>query len=365
MWTWRSPNRICFGFQTPNRKVYSDRGKEFFNVNDKEKAKALLKEAGYAGEELVLLTNTAARCDDTVFARMIARHADTCAELRGALSIDARLSLTNRQRVVDACAAALGASRFVTNLVGQGRAAQISHDASADAPLILIEHAEPETLGAFVHSLRDAGRLTSGLIMKALVFGRIDFVATVLADLSHRSEEQVRGVLVRGGQSAIRAVLKDVGLKGLMLDLAWQALESWRLIATGKLDIGSQELAWQLMRHAEQAETGHENDDLAALMRKIYLEIARANAQAHANDLLAQAQHEEHVAVLTAQALEAEIAHLLIEMEDTPSLDGAMDKMMDDAFFIDAFANLGSPRPTMARSSLMISPMRFATSARL
>jgi peptide/nickel transport system substrate-binding protein len=48
---------LNFGFQTPNRKVYSDRGKEFFNVNDKEKAKALLKEAGYAGEELVLLTN--------------------------------------------------------------------------------------------------------------------------------------------------------------------------------------------------------------------------------------------------------------------------------------------------------------------
>jgi len=48
---------LTFGFQTPNRKVYSDRGKEFFNVHDQEKAKALLKQAGYAGEELVLLTN--------------------------------------------------------------------------------------------------------------------------------------------------------------------------------------------------------------------------------------------------------------------------------------------------------------------
>jgi peptide/nickel transport system substrate-binding protein len=46
-----------FGFQTANRAVYSDAGKEFFNVNDPEKAKALLDEAGYAGEELVLLTN--------------------------------------------------------------------------------------------------------------------------------------------------------------------------------------------------------------------------------------------------------------------------------------------------------------------
>ncbi|MCP5150426.1 MAG: ABC transporter substrate-binding protein [Ectothiorhodospiraceae bacterium] len=46
-----------FGFQTKNRAVYSDAGKEFFNLKDPEKAKALLKEAGYKGEELVLLTN--------------------------------------------------------------------------------------------------------------------------------------------------------------------------------------------------------------------------------------------------------------------------------------------------------------------
>ena len=37
--------------------VYSDSGKEFFNLKDTEKAKALLEEAGYNGEELVLLTN--------------------------------------------------------------------------------------------------------------------------------------------------------------------------------------------------------------------------------------------------------------------------------------------------------------------
>lgn len=48
---------LDFGFQTKNRKVYSDRGKEFFNLKDPVKAKELLKQAGYKGEELVLLTN--------------------------------------------------------------------------------------------------------------------------------------------------------------------------------------------------------------------------------------------------------------------------------------------------------------------
>jgi peptide/nickel transport system substrate-binding protein len=48
---------LNYGFQTQNRAVYSDAGKEYFNINDPERAKELLEEAGYAGEELVLLTN--------------------------------------------------------------------------------------------------------------------------------------------------------------------------------------------------------------------------------------------------------------------------------------------------------------------
>jgi peptide/nickel transport system substrate-binding protein len=46
-----------FGFQPQSRAVYSDAGKEFFNLKDPERAKQLLQEAGYNGEELVLLTN--------------------------------------------------------------------------------------------------------------------------------------------------------------------------------------------------------------------------------------------------------------------------------------------------------------------
>ena len=46
------------GYQYPGNPYYTDAGKERYNVNDKEQAKRLLREAGYKGEELVLITNT-------------------------------------------------------------------------------------------------------------------------------------------------------------------------------------------------------------------------------------------------------------------------------------------------------------------
>lgn len=46
------------GLQYPGNPYYVTDGKEYYNVNDPKKAKALLKEAGYKGEELVIITNS-------------------------------------------------------------------------------------------------------------------------------------------------------------------------------------------------------------------------------------------------------------------------------------------------------------------
>lgn len=46
------------GLQYPGNPYYVTDGKERYNVKDPERAKALLKEAGYKGEELVIITNS-------------------------------------------------------------------------------------------------------------------------------------------------------------------------------------------------------------------------------------------------------------------------------------------------------------------
>ena len=46
------------GLQYPGNPYYVTDGKEFYNAKDPKKAAALLKEAGYKGEELVIITNS-------------------------------------------------------------------------------------------------------------------------------------------------------------------------------------------------------------------------------------------------------------------------------------------------------------------
>ena len=49
--------RLNVGFQYPGRATYSDAGKETYNIKNPELAKKYLKEAGYKGEPVILLTN--------------------------------------------------------------------------------------------------------------------------------------------------------------------------------------------------------------------------------------------------------------------------------------------------------------------
>lgn len=298
---------------------------------------------------LILITNQTAKMSTAVLDRIIDRHS-TSAEMRGALLADSRLDLNLRQRLIDASSHALCTSNFVQSLIGANRAADLEAETISDSALDVVEYAELESLPPYVRNLRNQGRLTSALALKALVYGRIDFVATILSDLAGRSEEHVRSVLVRGGENAIRALLKEIGFGGIMLQLALRALLTWRQVATGQLNLGRQELAWQLMREAEELERNQnhtsENDDLAAYMRKIYLEITRANARAHANDLVIQARKEEAIANAAVATLEHDIAELMLA--DQEHFDEFFLPEADDSFdpngnsFDRAFTHLDS-----------------------
>src|SRR5262249_60618661 len=49
--------KLNIGFQYPGRATYTDAGKETYNIKNAELAKKYLKESGYKGEPMILLTN--------------------------------------------------------------------------------------------------------------------------------------------------------------------------------------------------------------------------------------------------------------------------------------------------------------------
>jgi peptide/nickel transport system substrate-binding protein len=49
--------RLNVGFQFPNQATYTDAGRETYNVNNPARARALLREANYRNEPIVILTN--------------------------------------------------------------------------------------------------------------------------------------------------------------------------------------------------------------------------------------------------------------------------------------------------------------------
>ena len=49
--------RLNVGFQYPNQGTYTDAGKETYNINDPARARQLLQQSGYRGEQITILTN--------------------------------------------------------------------------------------------------------------------------------------------------------------------------------------------------------------------------------------------------------------------------------------------------------------------
>jgi peptide/nickel transport system substrate-binding protein len=49
--------RLNVGFQYPNQPSFTDAGKETYNINNPQRARALLRESGYRNEPIIILTN--------------------------------------------------------------------------------------------------------------------------------------------------------------------------------------------------------------------------------------------------------------------------------------------------------------------
>jgi uncharacterized protein (DUF2336 family) len=242
-----------------------------------------------ASAVVVLLRNRNAHVCDECLELTAERHMND-ADVRGALMDRDGLPPALRLRIMNACRDALAASPFVSRVLGDHGARQVSGEASSNAVVLLASGRTEEGVRELIDTLRETGTLTTKLLIRAVCHGKIDFVARVLADLAGQSYARVTAILVDERENQLRALLDRAGLARSVHVLFMTAIRIWRDVANGRLNAGAQEVTRIVMEDFEagtEIHMVHANDDIIALLRSIHLDMMRQNARRHAIDLAA------------------------------------------------------------------------------
>ena len=244
---------------------------------------AAIAELGDEQACAALLANAGAAIAGISFRRMAERFGHV-ARIRESMVADARLPSDCRHMLLVKLGETLARSPLVTRLIGTERADRLTRDACVQACITVIDGTRAEEHPALVEHLRLRGDLSASFLIRALVHGKLEFFSSVLSALSGQSLERVRGLVARGRDVAVAALLNSSGIGANLHGPILRALALWRACATGKRLIGAQEVSWAMLETiGGNAATG----DLALLLRSIHLESLRKNARAHALSIAA------------------------------------------------------------------------------
>ncbi|MCV0396883.1 MAG: DUF2336 domain-containing protein [Rhizobiaceae bacterium] len=239
---------------------------------------AAIAEIGTVDACIELLANSGADLATMSLRRIAERHGRH-PQVRGAMLDDARLPADTRHALLVTIGETLRHSSFVRAAIGERRADKITRDACVHASLTLVENADAGDHAAMVEHLRLRGELTTSFLMRVVGHGNIDFFGCAIVSLSGQSGERVRGLLARGGPSALRATLSAAGLPAICTRPILRALDLWRDVANGRRIAGPQEVTFEMRRAIED---GTGAAELATLLDQIHLDMLRRNARSHA-----------------------------------------------------------------------------------
>ena len=117
-----------------------------------------------------------------------------------------------RLLLVEAVAAALRDLRLVKGAVQPSRLDKLLRDASDTALTAIGERAEGAPRADYAASLIDAERLSTRVMLHAIVNGHVMFFADCVAELSEMSRDKVFTLLEAGSRAALNALLARCGL---------------------------------------------------------------------------------------------------------------------------------------------------------
>ncbi|KQP04616.1 DUF2336 domain-containing protein [Methylobacterium sp. Leaf93] len=252
-----------------------------------------MAEIGGVPSLTALVRNRSAGITTGSLLRMVERHGDD-ADLRNALTIRADLPLEVRQAVTARVAASLSAFAIASGWLTPARGERASREALERSTLEVSAGADGADLARLVSHLRIRGQLNAGLILRAILSGRMAFAEAALSDLTGLKADRVAGLMHDPSASGFAALHRRAGLPAVLLPAFVAALSAWR-DAGLQAEPGSATLSRRMIERALTAcETMPlaEAQSVVALLARYEAEAAREESRVAAKAMEAKASQE-------------------------------------------------------------------------
>lgn len=235
---------------------------------------AAIAEVGGPMACAVLARNPHAEITPGAFGRLTERHGDE-PTVRDALLDRTDLPVAERQKLMLILASTLGRAAVSRFSLGEERVRRMTQDACERATLSLANDL-PGSVGPLVSHLRESGQLTTGLVLRALLSGEMDFVEAAFSELTGVSAGRVRTLLRDPVRAGFRALYQDAGFPLSTYAAFREAFEAWSDLQ----DVGIS--GPQARRHvAERTLALADNGDLggaAEILKRMAMDAAREQA---------------------------------------------------------------------------------------
>ena len=161
---------------------------------------------------LALLSRTGVPFTEDMLRRIAANEASDDAELRGLLLDRDDLPADSRLILVQAVAAALRATRIVSGAVAAHRLDRLLRDATDTALTSIGEQEAAAGRAPYAATLVDSERVSTRVMLHAIVQGHVLFFADCVATLSEVPRQKVFTLLESGSRAALNALFSRCGL---------------------------------------------------------------------------------------------------------------------------------------------------------
>jgi uncharacterized protein (DUF2336 family) len=243
---------------------------------------------------VALAGNPTARITGGRLLRMIERFGHE-ADLREALLARHDLPPEVRHAVAVALARSLSAFATERGWLGEARCERMNREIAERSALDLSAGAGAAATSRLVSYLRASHQLNAGLILRAILSGRIEFAQTAFADLSGLDHASVARAM--RDPRAVADLHEKAGLPAPLLPAMHAVLAAWRdtapTAAGGAKGAG---LSRRMIEHAIAACEGWESPEIrsvVALLTRFEAEAARDEARETTRAILAQATARE------------------------------------------------------------------------